>query len=362
MRSISVGTLNYMQSKLTANQVRAAAGIVDKYMAASKTKTTTSYGCFRLVKRACSVVGLAAWLMHGASGVLGDPLVGSLTAGGVMVLTYIAAELLDFWLGQGGCLSASRVQVIAPSAYSVSGRILEEADGVLPDDAATVAFHEASELLQRSAHRSSSGCRPPAESGRDSPLDTEKRRDSRADGKDGNDSDSVLSQSSGMESSSRDLRGALERCRRRLQASVQRSRDVILEEITFAGDDIKRGRAVPKRWMTVSIDTAGPQWEMQQLDVLRAMEPTDVVAHIGEGIRLLDMAARDEERAADVDFDALLRYMKAGHGRLLAMPGIALTSPFTRTGMLKLCRSVYTELFYARARALDLPCGWCPTY
>lgn len=92
------------------------------------------------------------------------------------------------------------------------------------------------------------------------------------------------------------------------------------------------------------------------------MEPAEIVGHLGEGIRLLETAVRDEDSTDDADIDAMLQFVKAEHGRLMATPGIVLASPATRTAMVKLCRSVYTELFYARARALDLPCGWCPVY
>lgn len=148
----------FSRSTLAPAQAEQATELVDGYLESSRFKNTTSYGCFRMIKRACSIAALVAWLMHGASGVLGDPLVGSLTAGGVMVLAYLATELLDFWLGQGGCLSAPRVQVVAPLAYSVSGRIQEEADFVLPDEAASVAYHEARLLLELSNAEAQPGC------------------------------------------------------------------------------------------------------------------------------------------------------------------------------------------------------------
>lgn len=78
----------------------------------------------------------------------------------------------------------------------------------------------------------------------------------------------------------------------------------MLAEIAQSIDAIKRGKALPKRWMTISIDTAGPQWEMQQLDVLRTMQPREIYREIRAGIEQLkrvvgpDVISQAYERVA----------------------------------------------------------------
>ena len=250
---------------------------------------------------------MVAWLLHGTGALLAAPLVAKLSVGGVVVITYIVAELLDFLLGQGGCCFPASVYTVSALAFHASGRLMTEVDGVCSEQATTLAFHEGVRLQKSiEALRGRKG------------LSIDAKRSK--------------------------LKAAAREFARRFKDKMQFSRAQLLHEVIQARSQIESGRGKPMRSVTIAIDTAGPEWELAQMDRLMCMQEQEAVDEILDGMQMLGLRDADARAAR---FSARLQTASSRAIKRYSM-------------MLAQAREVFTELFYRRAALEGLPCQRCP--
>jgi len=88
---------------------------------------------------------------------------------------------------------------------------------------------------------------------------------------------------------------------RHFRDRLQFPRAKLLHEVIQARSSIESGQPEPKRSVTIAVDTAGPAWELAQMDRLMCMQEQEAIDEIRDGMVMLGLRDADSRalRLAD---------------------------------------------------------------